>query len=86
MILHAVIGTSAALGSACRDGSRKICKTMTRVFRISKSPDVGDILGSVDAVAAFARDHGPGRYDVHEYSLDPFPGTKVPRGRGRGYP
>ena len=50
---------------------------MTRGFRISKCPDVGDILDSVEALTAVARDHGPGRYDVDERSLDPFPGTKV---------
>jgi len=52
-------------------------QTMTRCFRISKGPDVADILGSVEALAAFARDHGPGRYDVDEHSLDPFPGSNV---------
>ncbi len=37
---------------------------MTHIYRISKGPDVGDILDSVEAIQAFARDHGPGRYDV----------------------
>jgi hypothetical protein len=50
---------------------------MTCCFRISKGPVVGDILDSIEAVETFARDHGPGRYDVDEHSLDPFPGTKV---------
>jgi hypothetical protein len=49
---------------------------MTRVFRISRAPDVGDILDPVETLEAFSRDHGPGRYDVDEHSLDPFPGTK----------
>jgi hypothetical protein len=26
---------------------------------------------------SFAREHGPGRYDVDEHSLDPFPGSNV---------
>ena len=34
-------------------------------------------MGSIEALERFARDHGPGRYDVDEHSLDPFPGTKV---------
>ena len=50
---------------------------MTHVYRISKGPHVGDILDSVEALQSFARDHGPGRYDVDELSLDPFPGTKL---------
>jgi hypothetical protein len=50
---------------------------MTRCFRISKGPDVGDILDSVEALRVFARDHGPGRYDVDEHSLDTFPGSSV---------
>jgi hypothetical protein len=28
----------------------------------------------------FAREHGPGRYDVDEHSLDPFPGSNVTAG------
>jgi hypothetical protein len=50
---------------------------MTHVFRISKGPDVGDLLDSVESLEAFPRDHGSGRSDVDEHSLDPFPGTKV---------
>jgi len=57
-----------------------IGETMTRVYRISKGPAVRDILDSVETLAAFAREHGPGRYDVDEHSLDPFPGTKVSAG------
>jgi hypothetical protein len=41
-------------------------KKMTRVFRISKGPDVGDVVDSIEALAADGR------------SLDPFPGTNVP--------
>jgi len=51
--------------------------TMTRVSRISKGPDVGDFFDSSEALSAFARDHGPGRYDVDEHSLDAFPGSNV---------
>jgi len=50
---------------------------MTQVYRISKGSDVGDILDSVEALQAFARDHGPRRHDVDEHSLDPNPGTTV---------
>ena len=52
-------------------------ETMTRRFRISRSPDVGDPVDSVEALEAFARSHGPGRYDVDEHSLDLSAGTKV---------
>jgi hypothetical protein len=48
---------------------------MTRAYRISKGADVADIVHSVDALASFATEHGPGRYDVDEHSLDPFPGS-----------
>jgi hypothetical protein len=50
---------------------------MTHVYRISKGPDVGDILDSIESLELFARDHGPGRYHVNDHSLDAFPGTKV---------
>jgi hypothetical protein len=48
---------------------------MLHVYRISKGAAVGDILDSVEALQACARDHGPGRYHVDEHSLDPFPGS-----------
>jgi len=50
---------------------------MPHIYRITKSPKVGEIVDSVDALESFARDHGPGRYDVGEHSLDPFPCAKV---------
>ena len=50
---------------------------MAILFRITKGPDGGDILDSIKALEAFARENGPGRYDVDEHSLDPFPGSKV---------
>jgi hypothetical protein len=50
--------------------------TIAQVHRISKGPEVCDILHSIDALRAFAREHGPGRYDVDEHSLDPFPANE----------
>jgi len=50
---------------------------MSRCFRISKGPDDGDILDSIEALPAFAKEHGPGRYGVDVHSLDAFPGSKV---------
>jgi hypothetical protein len=50
---------------------------MTGCFRISKGPTVGDLFDSIESLETFARDHGQGRYDVDEHSLDPFPGMKV---------
>jgi hypothetical protein len=51
--------------------------TIPHTYRITKSPKDGGIVGSVDALKSFAQEYGPGRYDVDEHSLDPFPGTKV---------
>jgi hypothetical protein len=45
---------------------------MTHIYRISKGPEFGNILDSIDSLEAFARDHGPGRYDVDEHSAEPF--------------
>jgi len=50
---------------------------MTHCFLITKSTGAGEIVDSVESVEAFARERGPGRYDVDEHSLEPFPGTKV---------
>ena len=52
-------------------------ETVTHIYRTTKSPEVGDIVDSVEALESFAREHGPGRYDVDEHALHPFPGTKV---------
>jgi len=49
-------------------------ETVTRSFRSSKGPDVGDILYSIEALSAFAHTHGPGCLNVDEHSLDPFAG------------
>jgi hypothetical protein len=51
-------------------------KPMTHLYSISKGADVGEVLDSVESLEAYARDHGPGRYDVYEHSLEPFPATK----------
>jgi hypothetical protein len=60
---------------------------MTHVYGISKGPEFGDILHSIESLEAFARNHRPGRYDVDEHSLDPFPGTTVSaRAGGQGDP
>jgi hypothetical protein len=50
---------------------------MAQVFRIIKSPEVGELVDSIQAAERFARNHGPGRYHVDEHSLDAFPGTNV---------
>jgi hypothetical protein len=50
---------------------------MPHTYRITKSPEVGDLVESVDALKSFAREHGPVRYGVDEHSLDPFTGTNV---------
>jgi hypothetical protein len=42
---------------------------MSRIYRISKGPDVHDILDSIESLEAFARNHGPGRYDVEAILL-----------------
>jgi hypothetical protein len=43
---------------------------------VSQGQEVGEVVASIKAVEAFARDHGPGRYHVDEHSADPFPGSK----------
>jgi hypothetical protein len=50
-------------------------------LRIVRGPDIRYILDSIGSLDPFAREHGPGRYDVDEHSLDPFPGTNCPQGR-----
>jgi hypothetical protein len=56
---------------------------MTRRFRISKSPDVGDILDSIELIAAFARSHASGRYDVGEIGAEPSPSGHTSQQWGR---
>jgi hypothetical protein len=49
---------------------------MPYLFRVTKSPDVGDLVDSIQAAESFARSNGPGRYRVDEHSADPLPGSK----------
>jgi hypothetical protein len=50
---------------------------MPHIYRITKSPEVGDIVDSVDVLKSFAQEHGTGRYNVDEHSSDPFRGANV---------
>jgi hypothetical protein len=36
-----------------------IDESMTHDYRISKGPDVGEILNSIECLESYARDHGP---------------------------
>jgi hypothetical protein len=45
---------------------------MPHVYRISKGPDVGGSVDSVEAIEDFARRHGPGKYHVDEVGSDPL--------------
>jgi hypothetical protein len=56
---------------------------MSHIYRITKSPDVCDLVDSTEALEAFAREHGPGRYQVDEHSLDAFEGSNA-KARGWG--
>jgi len=47
------------------------------LFSYLLGPDVGDILDSIEALPAFAREHGPGPYDVDEHALGPFRRSQV---------
>jgi hypothetical protein len=57
--------------------SSTIVATMNRAYPIPKSPDVGELVDSIETLEAFARDHGPGHYDVDEHSVDQLPETNV---------
>jgi hypothetical protein len=61
-----------------------IGEPMPHVYRISKGPDVGDTVASIDAIEAFVRDHGPGRYQVDEISRDTLPSGHTRRRWGVG--
>jgi hypothetical protein len=50
---------------------------MPHIYRITKSPKIGRIVGSIEALELFAKENGPGRYDVDEHSSHPFAGTNV---------
>ena len=54
-------------------------ETMTHVYRVSKGPNVGDLLGSIESLVASARDHGPGRFHVDQISSDPLPSGHTSR-------
>jgi hypothetical protein len=49
---------------------------MRTVYRVTKVLDVSLLVDSIEAVEAFARHHGPGRYIVDEHASEPFPGSK----------
>ena len=55
--------------------------SMSRVYRVSKGQEVGEVVASIKAVEAFARDHGPGRYHVDEIGQMPFR-VDIPREDG----
>ncbi len=55
--------------------------TATRCPCTSKRPAVGEIVHSVEAHSAFARDHGAGRYDVNEHPSTGFKHRRSRRGR-----
>jgi hypothetical protein len=48
---------------------------MDSAYRVSKSPEVGDVVDSSPAVEAFARENGPGRYYVDENAAVSLPGS-----------
>jgi hypothetical protein len=47
---------------------------MSRVYRVSKGQEVGEVVDSIKAIEAFARDHGPGWYHVDERAAEYLPG------------
>jgi hypothetical protein len=49
---------------------------MSTVYRITKKPEVGQLVDSTEALERFARENGPGFYHVDEHSLEPFEGSK----------
>jgi hypothetical protein len=42
-------------------------ETMPHVDRVTRSPEVGELVDSIEKVESFARDHGPGRYQVEVF-------------------
>jgi len=50
---------------------------MCCIYRISKGPDVGELVDSSEGLEAFAREHGPGRYPVDEHALEAFEGSNA---------
>ena len=57
--------------------------THTHIYRITKGPDVGDLVDTEQDIEEFTLDHGPGRYHVDEHSLEPFEGSNA-KARGWG--
>jgi hypothetical protein len=49
---------------------------MHHVYRVTKSPEVGDLVDSIPAAETFARENGPGRYHVDEHATDRLHGSK----------
>jgi hypothetical protein len=45
---------------------------MSRVYRISKGPNFGEIVDSLEDLEECARQNGHGRYHVDEISSDPL--------------
>jgi hypothetical protein len=43
-----------------------------RSYHISNEAHVGGIVQTIDAIGAFARDHGPGCYVVNQHFPDPL--------------
>jgi hypothetical protein len=50
---------------------------MIRVYRVSKSPEIGEVVDSIPAVETYVRETGIGRYQVDEHALEPLPGSKA---------
>lgn len=53
------------------------------MYRISKNPDVGQLVDTEQALEEFARENAPGRYRVDLHSLEPFEGSNA-KARGVG--
>jgi hypothetical protein len=56
--------------------------TMTYVYCISKGPDVGDVLDSIESLEAFARSHGPAATTWTSTPLSRSLGQRSRLGRG----
>jgi hypothetical protein len=53
--------------------------SMVRVYRVSKGQEVGEVVDTIKAVEAFARDNGPGRYHVDKIRSDALPSGHTAR-------
>jgi hypothetical protein len=56
---------------------------MPHVYRITKGAHIGGLVDSTEALVAFARANGPGRYQIDQHSLDAFRGSNA-KARGWG--